>query len=397
MRVLIATSADVSNPFSGLAVQLKGLLGFFGSRGDQSLVLLWSIPALRPPFTTSSFSALNAKAKDDKPLISPVFDQPGVQFMPSPYSQCPCEIRLSHVNHVLESESCDFVIFLQDAAQGFNYDQPAVLMRPSICWTPVYHEPRHPQLQKAAQHFGRLVAVSPHCAEVLGLADYLPPFCLGFSSSGRRGNRKRARKQRKIAIDKFVILLVIGANCERNPRKALEVSSIAYKGFHKKHPNSLLYVQCTPQSAPTTQTVFSQIDLIPASWKLSYESLSQSEMISLYQMSDVTLYCPSSSGFATVALESQVCGTRVLSVRFGCLPDYVHMGTQTAPLQKVFDVMSGGFMVIPSVQEVTAALAQLYRQKEPPTGDKYDFDTQETARRLGQLIAGLNRSNESLK
>jgi glycosyltransferase involved in cell wall biosynthesis len=100
---------------------------------------------------------------------------------------------------------------------------------------------------------------------------------------------------------------------------------------------------------------------IPSSaYSINQNILSQSELASLYQLSDVLLAPSRSEGFGIPILEAQSIGTPVITTKFLAMEDFTINGISVEPAQDSLNHYQMALWKMPSVQGVTDALETIF-------------------------------------
>lgn len=133
-------------------------------------------------------------------------------------------------------------------------------------------------------------------------------------------DRAAAREQTRWPKDTFIVGMV-ATNKGTPSRKALPQSLQAFAMFHKRHPDSLLYLHMTDGAAGQFDGVnlpelAEQLGISDAViWADQYAlllSFPEKAMVAAYNAMDVLLACSMGEGFGVPILEAQSCGTPVV-------------------------------------------------------------------------------------
>ena len=151
-------------------------------------------------------------------------------------------------------------------------------------------------------------------------------------------------------------------------RKAFAENLLAFATFHKKYPNSQLYIHSDPTK------VYNGFDLAvllrsvgldksavmlpdPLSLRNGYP---ESHMAAFYSAFDVLLSTSYGEGFGIPTVEAQACGTRVITSNFAASADLASEDSWKVDGQPFWDEAQSSFFSIPSINKITFALEQAY-------------------------------------
>lgn len=193
-----------------------------------------------------------------------------------------------------------------------------------VAWFPVDSEPCPPMVvEKVKKAFHRVVWTEHGKREMdkVGLDyDYIP---YGVNTETfSPGDKVEARNIAQMPQDKFIVGMV-AMNKGYPSRKAFHQNIEAFKRFHDKHPDSMLYMHTLDGSKPTGESIdllgFCKFlgleigkDVIFAeqySYVLGYP---EQAMNTLYNCFDVHMLVSMGEGFGMPQLEAQACGVPVI-------------------------------------------------------------------------------------
>lgn len=193
-------------------------------------------------------------------------------------------------------------------------------------------------------------------------------------------DKQKARADLGLPVDQFIVLMV-AANQSFPSRKAFPENLAAFAAFHRRHPESLLYLHTTRM--PRGQA-WDGVELPRLIKALGIEDavifteeyalvlgLPDTEMAKIYNAADVLLAASMGEGFGIPILESQSCGVPVITTEFSSMTELTLNGMAVPPLQQAWTAINT-WQVVPSIDGITQALELLY---ERPT---------ETGRTLAQ-------------
>lgn len=172
-----------------------------------------------------------------------------------------------------------------------------------------------------------------------------------------------------IGADKFLVTMV-QANKANGilHRKALSEQIMAFAIFHKKYPDSHLYLHTEP--APLMGGF--SIDLLLQAVGLKKESVTIADshqlrigyptevLAAIYTASDVLLAATYGEGFGVPVIEAQACGTRVITSNWAATQDLVGEDSFLVDGQPFWDEPQKAFYHIPSINSIVSALELAY-------------------------------------
>jgi glycosyltransferase involved in cell wall biosynthesis len=191
---------------------------------------------------------------------------------------------------------------------------------------------------------------------------------------------KPTNKIRGVSTRKFMgvpegafLVSIVAANKANGVihRKALAEQLLAFAAFRKKHPDAYLYLHMT---AKKTFGGFDLSALLPAVG-LTTESViiadeeqlrfgyPQKELAALYTASDVLLAASYGEGFGVPLIESQACGTPVITGNWTAMPDLVSENSYLVDGQPFWNEAQMAFWNIPSIESIIKALELAYTER----------------------------------
>ena len=209
-------------------------------------------------------------------------------------------------------------------------------------------------------------------AKAVGLdTDYIPH---GVDCSlFKPGDREAARKRFGVEDDTFIIAMV-GANKGRPSRKAFPEAIQAFKRFHDRHPNSILYLHCCEtevRGGVDFARMFRSIPGFPMDAvrfvdQVKYKmGLQDPYMVAVYNAADVLFQPSYNEGFGIPIIEAQACGTPVVVNDCTSMSELVGAGVAVKPLQEVW-YAPGGWAMIPDINAMVEALDSVYQAERGP-------------------------------
>lgn len=247
----------------------------------------------------------------------------------------------------------------------------------ACCWVPVDHNPTPPAVENFFDQSGAIpIAMSRFGEEQLERFSplYVPH---GVDVDAYKPYGKAAmREATGVPKDAFLIGMV-SANKGIPSRKGFQQAFEAFRIFHEKHENAILYLHTTmdPQIGPGEDlaSLLAALD-IPESavmyadqYRMNFDPWPRKAMGRIYSTLDVLLNPAQGEGFGVPQLEAQACGTPVIATDFSAMKEVVKAGwkvewrpqwTGQKSWQAVADVPS-----IVSALEECISLSQSERKK----------------------------------
>lgn len=167
-------------------------------------------------------------------------------------------------------------------------------------------------------------------------------------------------------------------------RKAYAENLLAFSIFHKKYPDSQIYIHSEPsrayggfelsillQAVGLDKTAV----LIPDRDRLR-TGYPEEMMAGFYSAMDVLLSTSYGEGFGIPTIEAQACGTRVISSNFAASKDLVASDGWLIDGQPFWDEPQSSFFSIPSVNQIVLALEAAYQAERGTSQTAVDFASQ---------------------
>jgi glycosyltransferase involved in cell wall biosynthesis len=267
--------------------------------------------------------------------------------------------------------NADFIISNMDAwviEPAMFFDQKWV------AWFPIDSEPIPPLvLEKVKQAWHRIVWTEFAKREMdkAGLDyDYIP-YAVD-TELFKPGDKTQAREIAHMPQDKFIVGMV-AMNKGYPSRKAFYQNIEAFKRFHDKHPDSILYMHTLDGSRPNGEC----LDLVTFckslglkigedvmfaeqySYVLGYP---ESAMVTLYNCFDVHLLVSMGEGFGMPQLEAQACGVPVICGDWTAMPELMFSGWKVDKKDaEKFWTLQNTYQYLPHVDAITDKLEQAYK------------------------------------
>jgi len=271
--------------------------------------------------------------------------------------------------HVKKSHS-DVVLFIGDV-WPLNPDYAENLGVPMISWFPVDTDPVSDRTARSSM-MSRFKCTYSQFGErqMTGLGintRYIP---IGVDTNiFKPGDKKQARSILKWPEDKFICSMV-AANMEYPSRKAFSENIEAYAKLAGNHKNTMLYLHTNFDERPSG--LVDNVD-IPAMLHMlgianlssvidqysKINGISDQYMALVYQASDVLLSASMGEGFGIPIIESQACGTPVITTNSTSMPELTMHGIVTEPCQRFWHA-SKSWQYVPSVNNIHEALENIY-------------------------------------
>jgi glycosyltransferase involved in cell wall biosynthesis len=167
-------------------------------------------------------------------------------------------------------------------------------------------------------------------------------------------------------------------------RKAYAENLLAFAIFHKKYPNSQIYIH----SEPTR--VYGGFDLAALLKSVGLDKSAvllpdrdmlrtgypETAMAGFYTAMDVLLSTSYGEGFGIPTIEAQACGTRVITSNFAASKDLVSEASWKVDGQPFWDEAQSSFFSIPSVNKIVESLEKAYHAERGVNQASVDFAQQ---------------------
>jgi len=315
----------------------------------------------------------------------------GVRFYPGGYDSNSNDIVQAHADDF----KADVIISLYDA-WPLKF---AKLKTPWIPWCPIDHQPvpkivleairpdLYPPKNDQARTPATAVAVYSEFGRIELEKAGVDAVCipLGVETDVYKpGDKGEARKRLGLPADVFLIGMV-GANNFYPSRKCIPQALQAFAQFHKRHPDSMLYLHCEEQG------IFQGINvpqLVKAlglgdEFKIcdQYEYLMgfpDAYMVDIYNAMDVLLSPSMAEGFGAPILEAQACGTPVIATDFSSMTELVSGGWLITEYERWWEPQEA-WQVLPHVSAILYALEEAWdvSLRSPRSGDVWDVLTED--------------------
>lgn len=267
---------------------------------------------------------------------------------------------------------------------------------PVISWVPLDHVTMPPQVASFLKRDNVTpVAMSPFGKRQLddtGIDSVYIPHAIDTNVYkktdtilNQAGEKVPTREFMGIDPDTFLISIV-AANKANGiiHRKAYGENLLAFSMFHKKFPNSHLYIHADP--APTTGGFDLKVLLKATGIPPSAVTVANREMLrigypkeqlaAIYSASDVLLATSYGEGFGVPTIEAQACGTRVIASGWAASVDLVSEDSFLVEGQPFYDEPQKAFFQVPNLGSIMSALEQAYHAERgfSPVARKFALD-----------------------
>jgi len=282
-------------------------------------------------------------------------------------------------------------------------------------WFPIDHDPAPPGVLQALQSAFMPIAYSKfglRKLEEAGMKALYVPHGID-TNTYKPIDQKVAREAMGAPKDVFLVGIV-AANKGVPSRKAFDQQIRALAAFHKKHPDSMLYLHTDMMGliGEDLGSIIVDAGLPPTAvatppvYRYAMGMLGKDYMAHLYSSFDVLMNCSRGEGFGVPIVEAQACGVPVIVGDYTSMPELVFAGWTVGYSDKFRSQES--YQFVPSVNEMVDALELAYEMKgnqamraQARTGAlEYDADrvTQVYWKpALETIAAKLNAGRERLK
>lgn len=276
------------------------------------------------------------------------------------------DVLVAHYKHYTQGKP-GFLIFLSDV-WVLNAQLAAQL--PMLAWCPVDHDPCIPQTVDWFKKSGAVpVAMSEWGREKLLEAgvkqvQYVPH---GFDPDiFKPAERHEARAVLNLPQDNFLVGMV-AANLGQPSRKSFSQALMAYSIFHKKYPDSSLYLH-TLMEHPIGENLPAMCDSLgirpyaadPYGLMLGAPTTLVS---AVHNALDVLLNPSAGEGFGVPMLEAQACGTPVICTDFSASPEVAPASAGNWNVEGQLQWTGfNSWQMTPNIEAIVAALEEAYHE-----------------------------------
>jgi glycosyltransferase involved in cell wall biosynthesis len=285
--------------------------------------------------------------------------------------------------------------------------EPAIWERFNVAsWVPVDHEP----CPDPVHRFFRQTGAVPICMSRFGqeqMQDLDPLYCPHAVETDilKPYPKDEAREEVGLPKDEFIVGMV-AANKGNPSRKCFAEAFEAFAAFHKKHPDSRLYLHTEisgrfqgvnleallhATGVPIDKVSFAD------QYRQVFMPVKPETLAKLYSSMDVLLAPSAGEGFGIPVIEAQSCGVPVIVSDFSAQPELVGSGWMVEGVKTYTAI--GSYQFKPSVPDIAHALDEAYlhastegiakRAREKAL--EYDIETVMTDHMLPSLEAAQER------
>jgi glycosyltransferase involved in cell wall biosynthesis len=286
-------------------------------------------------------------------------------------------IGMDAIGFWYEQHRADVVISLCDA---WALSPKMMKLMNTVCWTPVDAEPLSRGLVDFfAETNARPLAMSEYGQRIFregGVDASYIPHGLPMDMFKPPEDREALRAASGFSDDTFVVL--INQANRSGLRKALPEQIAAFARFWRRHPDSklLLHMAMDHPKGQDLPLLLSRygippnegIACFPDQGAYAAGAIAMQDMPAIYGAADVTMGCAMAGGFELPLLESQACGTPVISTRGSAMTEVAGPHSWLVNGQPFWvEERHEGFWTMPFIHEIDAALEDAWLARE--TGD----------------------------
>lgn len=262
---------------------------------------------------------------------------------------------------------------------------------PIVSWVPLDHITPPPRvIEFLAKENVTPVTMAPHGQEqlqALGIQSVYIPHMIDTKVYKPTPDINGVPVREFMGVDDDTFLVGIVAANKANGsihRKAFAENLLAFAAFHKKYPNSQIYIHTEPSR------VYGGFDIgillrnvgldksaviLPDTMALR-DGYPESHMAAFYSAFDVLLSTSYGEGFGIPTVEAQACGTRVITSNFAASKDLASPDSWLIDGQPFWDEAQASFFSIPSINQIQSALVDAYENKRGHSDMAVEFAKQ---------------------
>lgn len=271
--------------------------------------------------------------------------------------------------------SPDLVITLLDV---FVLKTAALRQHKVAAWTPVDHDPLPPEVVdlKLRQFDIQPIAMSRFGETKLIEAGFDPLYVPHGVDTTVFQPRDRVEAKRLLGLptSAFVVGMVAANYGNSPPRKAFPEALLAFRKFHRKHPDAVLYLHTELLGGAERigmdivgymRAIGLDGEAVHAVDQHLYTlGLPQEHLSAAYSAMDVLLNPSFCEGFGIPIIEAQACGTPVIVNSFSSMPELCGAGWQ-ADGERIWHEPHGAWFQRPNVDSITSCLERAYTGCSP--------------------------------
>lgn len=246
---------------------------------------------------------------------------------------------------------------------------------PIVSWVPLDHiTPPPAVIEFLKRENVTPVTMAPHGQrqlEALGIQSTYIPHAIDTKVMKPTPTINNIPTRQYMGVDEDTFLVGIVAANKANGqihRKAYAENLLAFAQFHKKYPNSQIYLHTEPSRAYGGFDIGRLLKSVgldksavvigdPAQMRTGYPD---EAMAAFYTAMDVLVSTSYGEGFGIPTVEAQACGTRVITSNFAASADLASEDSWKIDGQPFWDEGQGCFYQIPAINRITAALEEAY-------------------------------------
>lgn len=239
-------------------------------------------------------------------------------------------------------------------------------------WVPVDHEPCLPGVVRYFKESGAVpIAMSEFGKQQLEDVGLDPLYCPHAVDTQVLKPYPKADVRKEVGIPEDAFLIgMVAANKGRPSRKGFQQAMEAFRIFHSKHKEAILYLHTTasPQIAAGEDIlaiaralgIQDQVVVAP-SYRMMYDPLPAESMAQVYSALDVLINCSMGEGFGIPILEAASCGVPAVVTNFSAMPQVA--GPAGLPVAcRPYWTPGNSWQAVPDVQEMVEALELAYSE-----------------------------------
>lgn len=259
---------------------------------------------------------------------------------------------------------------------------------PIYSWVPLDHVTLPPRVRQFLMRDNVTpIAMSPHGQRQLTEAKiesvYIPHSVdLSVMKPTHKVNGMATRKFMDVPDDVFLVTMVSANKANKLVhRKALAEQLLAFSMFHRKFPDSRLYLHMEPSpvyggfNLPILlQAVgLSAESVIIADSNQLRVGYDDKDLAAFYTASDVLMIASYGEGFGVPIIEAQACGTKVITSSWSATQDLVSESSWLVDGQPFWDEPQSAFYNVPLIDSIVAALQLAYESERGVDQASIDF------------------------
>jgi glycosyltransferase involved in cell wall biosynthesis len=258
-----------------------------------------------------------------------------------------------------------------------------------VPWFPVDHDPVPPRVAHAVSHAYAPIVYAKHAQDACAKAGINAAYVPHGVETATYKPVDDAKRRFGFDDDAFVVGLV-AANKGKPSRKALPTQIEAFRRFHARHPEAVLYLHThlmPDMDGLDIPAIFKALDVPEDAVRVcdQYRNImgyADEVMAALYSSMDVLASVTMGEGFGVPIIEAQACGTPVIVGGWTAMPELLGAGWQVDDAERWLTPMDA-FQYQPTVEGVLDALEAAYDSRGDTTlattarefAMQYDADT----------------------